>query len=66
MKLLTEKQVEQEYGIKVRTLQKWRWAGGGIPYYKLGRSVRYKAADIEQYLAERRRVSTSDQSAETI
>ena len=58
--LLTEREVESIYSIKIRTLQKWRWQGGGPPYYKLGRAVRYKPADIERYIEARKCMSTSD------
>lgn len=43
-----------------RTLEKWRLNGGGPAYIKLGRAVRYRVSDLEAFLAERRRLSTSD------
>jgi hypothetical protein len=45
-----------------RSLQALRWRGGGPPYVKLGkrRGVRYQRGDLLQWLAERRRTSTSD------
>ena len=45
-----------------RSLQALRWRGGGPPYVKLGkrRGVRYQRGDLLQWLAKRRRTSTSD------
>lgn len=47
-------------GISASTLNKLRVFGGGPIFYKLGRRVAYDAADLEAWLAERRRRSTSD------
>ena len=60
--LLTENQLADKTGISPRTLQKWRWEGGGPPYIKLGRSVRYRLSDVLEWLDERTFESTSDQS----
>jgi hypothetical protein len=39
--------------ISPRTLAKWRCVGTpNIPYTKVGRSVRYKLKDLEDYLAK--------------
>ena len=48
--LLTEKEVQEVYKINVKTLQRERCNGSGIPYVKLGRRVRYKISDINAYL----------------
>ena len=42
------------------TLAKKRLKGDGIPYTKLGRNVLYAKRDCDEYLASRRRLSTSD------
>lgn len=47
-------------GLSVSTLNKLRVFGGGPIFYKLGRRVAYDTADLEAWLAERRRRSTSD------
>lgn len=60
-RLLTEKEVEAEYGINHRTLQAWRVRrSDGIPWVSLGRAVRYRVKDIEAYLESKIRRSTSD------
>ena len=58
--LLSETEVEHEYSIPKRTLQKLRCIGGGPKYLKLGRAVRYRIEDIEVYLDSCERTSTSD------
>ena len=50
--LLTEKEVQREYKINIRTLQRERTLGIGLPYIKLGRRIRYQRGTIEQYLKE--------------
>lgn len=57
---LTEKEVATRLGISVRTLQKARWQGGGVPFRKFGRSVRYHDNDVRNYETACLRVSTSD------
>src|SRR5262245_5756314 len=54
--------VEAAYlvGLSVRTLESLRLRGGGIPYVKLGRAVRYRRADVLQWAAGKVRNSTSD------
>jgi hypothetical protein len=41
-------------------LERDRWAGGGIPYYKHGRSVRYRKSVVLAYLEDKARNSTTD------
>jgi excisionase family DNA binding protein len=40
--------------VSKRTLQDMRVRREGIPFVKVGRLVRYRVADVERYLAERR------------
>lgn len=47
-------------GTSTSTLAKWRLAGTGPVYSKVGRNVVYGNADLDEYLASRRRLSTSD------
>ena len=48
--LLSEKEVENNYKINARTLQRERSLGIGMPYVKLGKRVRYKRSDVEKYI----------------
>ena len=54
-RLLNTKQVAELLGIKPHTLNVGRCDGSlDIPYFKIGRSVRYSRDDVEAYLQERR------------
>ena len=37
-------------GLKVATLQKWRWVGTGPKFLKVGRLVRYRLSDLNDFL----------------
>jgi len=60
--LLTEKQTSRLLGFSVRTLQAWRVRGGGPRFVKVSaRCVRYRQSDLDRWIEERLRTSTSDQ-----
>ena len=59
MQLQDEKATADLIGLKPTTLAKWRIRGEGPPFHLVGRSVRYDRADIEAWLASRKRNSTS-------
>lgn len=46
---LNEKDLAQRLGLSVRTIQRWRWAGRGPSYLKLGGRVVYRLADVEDW-----------------
>jgi hypothetical protein len=58
-KLDTRKAAEH-CGLGHSTLVKYRVFGGGPPFLKLGRRVVYDPYDLDAWLEDRRRVSTSD------
>lgn len=61
MPLLTEKEVAKMTGFSIRTLQSWRTRGGGPRFVKISaRCVRYRIEDVEAWIDERLRTSTSD------
>jgi DNA-binding transcriptional MerR regulator len=60
MKLST-KDLAARIGIRPKTLDNWRSLGVGPAFYRLGSRVVYDLADVDAWLAERRRTSTSDQ-----
>ena len=47
-------------GLSASTLNKLRVFGGGPVFLKLGRRVAYDVSDLDAWLSERRRRSTSD------
>ena len=53
-KLLSRSEVAAYLGLKPQTLAVWATTGRyGLPMVKVGRSVRYRVADLEAWLAER-------------
>ena len=47
-------------GIAPSTMEKLRLTGDGPPFYKVGRTVLYDTSLLDEYLASRRRMSTSE------
>lgn len=59
--LLTEKEAAKILGFSIRTLQKWRGNGGGPRFVHVSaRAIRYRRADLEQWIEGRIRTSTAD------
>ena len=46
--------------ISPKTMEKWRWRGGGPHYLKMGGGVRYDPLELEEWVRSRRRRHTSD------
>lgn len=59
-KLLTEQEAADHLRLAVTTLRRWRWAGSGIPFVKIGSAVRYEPAALNDFIAAGRRSSTSE------
>lgn len=60
-KLLTTKEAAQYLSVSAAFLERDRWAGAKIPFVRIGsRSIRYRAEDLEAYIASKVRQSTSD------
>lgn len=46
------------------TMERDRWAGGGIPFIKIGRAVKYRKADVLAWLSQYEpQQSTSEKAA---
>lgn len=60
---IDEREAAKLTGMSSAWFQRARWAGDGIPFSKVGRSVRYKLSDVLAFMEARRIESTSDQSA---
>ena len=58
--LVTERDAAERLSLAVSTLRRWRWAGRGPAYRKLGAAVRYHVDDLAAYLDASVRTSTSD------
>ncbi len=57
---INERTAASFIGFTTAFLQNLRYRGGGPPYSKIGRQVRYRRRDIEAWAAERVRTSTAD------
>ena len=62
-RLLTTKEAARTLGISASTLAKWRVAGCGPRWAKLGRAVRYHVVDLTEFVARSSRRSTSQLAA---
>ena len=63
--LLSDHDLERLTGRKRSSWQKDRVKGVGIPFIRVGpRLVRYRQADVDQWLAERRTQNTSGRGSE--
>jgi len=60
VRLLTQAEASRLLRLSERTLERLRLQGGGPLYVKCGRSVRYREADIEKWIAARVVSSTSE------
>lgn len=58
---LDEYQAAKRLGVSVHKLRRDRWAGGGVPFLKIGGRIVYRTTDIDDYELSKIRKSTSDQ-----
>jgi excisionase family DNA binding protein len=65
---LTEREVADMLGLSVATLRAWRHRGKGPRFLRLGRSVRYLASDVADFVrasaVDTTSVSSSDGESE--
>lgn len=57
---LTPPELASELNIKVETLARWRLNGAGPKFVRIGRSIRYRRADIDAWTASRSGFSTTE------
>jgi len=50
--LIDEPALATKLGVSRSTLQSWRYNGRGPRYIKLGRMVRYRTADVDEFLRD--------------
>lgn len=58
--LLKEQDAASRLGLAVTTLRRWRWAGKGPAFHKIGSAVRYSPEELARYIEASLRTSTSD------
>lgn len=49
-RFMTPKQAEERYSISRNTLAYWRMKNVGPKYHKIGKGVRYKVSDFEEWM----------------
>jgi len=57
--LLTTPQAADYLGLSTHTLNRWRWDGRGPRFVKLGKSVRYRQGDLDEFIEAGQRDHTS-------
>ncbi len=57
---LCTKQAARYLGLSYRTLEDWRQTGGGPRFLKLGRAVRYRIKELDQFAEERLFANTGE------
>ena len=62
--LINETEASRVLGLSVKTLRRWRWAGRGPRFVKIGAAVKYEPPVLAAYIKARRRTSTSDPGPE--
>ena len=62
-RLLDDREVAEITGRARSTLQKDRLVGGGIPFVRLGRLIRYRSSDVSAYLASLPTLSSTSEAA---
>ncbi len=63
---LTQVELAVRWRISPRTLERWRWAGEGPRFIKIGGLVRYRLEDIEGFEAKQLRQITGTQQPEFV
>ncbi len=61
--LLTTQQAAKITGLSEAWFERKRWEGGGPPYVKFDRAVRYKESDLAAWIDAHTQQSTSSDSA---
>ena len=59
---LTTSQAAAYLGVSKPRMEGWRCHGGGPPFTKLGRIVRYKRSELDAFMRAHQRRRTSDES----
>ncbi len=58
--LLKEHEAAEYLSVGIATLRRWRWAGKGPPFLKIGGAVRYNLSDLVAFVEQSKRLITSD------
>ena len=61
--LLSPSQAAEYLNLAVSSLAKWRVGGIGPKYVKLGSAVRYRRADLDDWISSKIQLSTAEMSS---
>jgi Helix-turn-helix domain len=64
IKHFDQKQLAERWNISAKTLERWRWAGDGPRFIKIGGLVRYRLEDVEAFEAGQLRQITGTEQSE--
>jgi excisionase family DNA binding protein len=65
MELLDQRDIAKLFKASERTVERWRESGGGPPYFRIGRLIRYNRTDFEAWLVAQLHHTKSD-AVETV
>lgn len=52
-RLLTTQQLADYLGVPVATLYAWRYTGDGPPGFRVGKHLRYRSSDVDEWVRDR-------------
>ena len=58
--LLDQEKAAERLGVAPKTMEAWRHRGGGPPYLKIGRLCKYRSSDLQSWIEQNVRRSTSE------
>lgn len=58
--MVRTEQAAQILDVKKSTLEAWRCRGGGPPFIKYGRAIRYRETDLQAFIESRVRRNSSE------
>lgn len=59
--MVRTEQAAEILDVKKSTLEAWRCRGGGPPFIKYGRAIRYRESDLQEFIESRVRRNTSEE-----
>ncbi len=65
-KLLNQKQVAEILGKSTAWLERMRWKGGGPPFRKFGRHVRYSLDDLMQWIESKPKLTSTTEARQEV
>ena len=65
-RLLTAEDLATFLDVPIKTLYAWRYRGEGPVGFRVGKHIRYRWADVEQWIRERVRVAETNRKSDQI